>query len=105
MQFLSDPPQSFIQHCPSPVTEGDNVRLYCNATGNPLPQTAWIKSGKVLVTDSVYVIRAINRSQAGIYQCMAWNGIRGNNTANCTIDVQCKLIFYLVKFMAKSFTV
>ena len=66
MQFLPDPPQSFIQHCPSPVTEGDNVRLYCNATGNPLPQTAWIKSGKVLVTDSVYVIRAINRSQAGM---------------------------------------
>ena len=81
------------------------MTLYCNAAGNPSPQTAWIKSGKVLVTDSVHVIRGINRSQAGIYQCMAWNGIRGNNIANCTIDAQCKLIFYLMKFMAKSFTV
>ena len=81
------------------------MTLYCNGTGNPSPHTAWIQSGKVLVTDSVYIIRAVNRSQAGIYQCMAWNGIRGNDTANCTIDVQCKLIFYLVKFMAKSFTV
>ena len=44
------------------------MTLYCNATGNPSPQTAWIKSGKVLVTDSVHVIRGINRSQAGIYQ-------------------------------------
>ncbi|XP_066024470.1 hemicentin-1-like isoform X4 [Pocillopora verrucosa] len=82
------PPQPFIQGCLSLVSEGDNVTLYCNGTGNPSPHTAWIQSGKVLVTDSVYIIRAVNRSQAGIYQCMAWNGIRGNDTANCTIDVQ-----------------
>ena len=43
------------------------MTLYCNGTGNPSPQIAWIKSGKVLVTDSVYVIREINRGQAGIY--------------------------------------
>ena len=71
------------------------MTLYCNATGNPSPQTAWIKSGKVLVTDSVHVIRGINRSQAGIYQCMAWNGIMRNETSNCSIDVHCKLIEYL----------
>ena len=71
------------------------MTLYCNATGNPSPQTAWIKSGKVLVTDSVHVIRGINRSQAGIYQCMAWNGIMRNETSNCTIDVYCKFIDYL----------
>ena len=29
------------------------MTLYCNGTGNPSPQIAWIKSGKVLVTDSV----------------------------------------------------
>ena len=57
--------------------------------------TAWIKSGKVLMTDSAYVIRGINRSQAGIYQCMAWNGIIRNKTSNCSIDVHCKLIDYL----------
>ena len=71
------------------------MTLYCNATGNPSPQTAWIKSGKVLVTDSVHVMRGINRSQAGIYQCMAWNGIMRNETSNCTIDVYCKFIEYL----------
>ena len=71
------------------------MTLYCNGTGNPSPQTAWIKSGKVLVTDSAYVIRGINRSRAGIYQCMAWNGIIRNKTSNCSIDVHCKLIDYL----------
>ena len=50
------------------------MTLYCNGTGNPSPQIAWIKSGKVLVTDSVYVIREINRGRAGIYQCgLEWN--------------------------------
>ena len=43
------------------------MTLYCYGTGNPSPQIAWIKSGKVLVTDSVYVIGEINRGQAGIY--------------------------------------
>ena len=50
---------------------------------------------EVLVTDNVYVIRAWNRSQAGRYQCMAWNGIMRNETLNCSIDVHCKLIDYL----------
>ena len=90
----TDPPQPAIQHCPSSVTEGDKVTFYCNGTGNPSPQIAWVQSGKVLVTDNVYVISSINRKQAGMYECMAWNGIIRNDTSNCTIDVQCKLIFY-----------
>ena len=36
----------------------NKATLSCNGTGNLSPQTAWIKSGKVLVTDNVYVIRA-----------------------------------------------
>ncbi|PFX15234.1 Hemicentin-1, partial [Stylophora pistillata] len=84
---VSDQPQPAIQLCPSPVTEGDKVMLYCNGTGNPSPHSAWIKSGKVLVTDSVYVITAINRSHAGMHQCMAWNEIMRNVTSNYTTDV------------------
>ena len=54
-----------------------------------------LKQPGLLVTDSVHVMRGINRSQAGIYQCMAWNGIMRNETSNCTIDVYCKFIEYL----------
>ena len=69
--------------------------IIMHGTGNLSPQTAWIKSVKVLVADNVYVIRAWNKSQAGRYQCMAWNGIMRNETLNCSIDVHCKLIDYL----------
>ena len=84
------PPKSAIQQCASQVTEGDNVTLYCNATGNPPSKIAWTKSGEVLVEDSAYIISAINQSQTGIYECMAWNGIGNNYTTNCTVNVQCK---------------
>ena len=90
INIFTVPPKSAIQNCPSHVTEGHNVTLYCNATGNPPPEVAWIRSGDVLVKDSVHVISAINRSLSGIFQCMAWNGIGNNYTANCTVDVHCK---------------
>ena len=88
--FSAVPPTSTIPNCPSQVTDGDNVTLYCNATGNPPPKVAWMRSGEVLVKDSAYLIPAINRSQAGVYECVAWNGIDNNSSANCTVDVQCK---------------
>ena len=87
--FSAVPPTSVIHDCPSQVTEGDNVTLYCNATGNPPPQVAWITSGKVL-KGGAYMISAINKRQGGIYECMAWNGIGNNFTVNCTVDVRCK---------------
>lgn len=71
------------------------MTLYCNGTGNPTPNIAWIHSGEVLSINRPYVISAINRSQAGLYECMAWNGIASNATTNCTVDVQCKLIIFV----------
>ena len=88
--FSVVPPMSTIHNCPSNVTEGNNVTLYCNATGNPPPEVAWIRSGKVLVKDSAYIMSAIKRNQTGIYECMAWNGIGNNFTANCSLHVLCK---------------
>lgn len=88
--FSAVQPKSVIHECHSQVIEGESVTFYCNGTGNPLPKVAWIRSGEVLVEDSGYVLSAINRSQRGIYECMAWNGIGNNSTSNCTVDVQCK---------------
>ena len=81
-----------IQQCSTPVTEGNTAAMYCNATGNPVPNTAWIKSGKTVSYSEGLVIVNISRSEAGSYECVAWNGIGRNATKICRVDVQCKLL-------------
>jgi len=88
--FSAVPPKAIIHRCPTNVTEENSETFNCSATGNPSPEVAWIRSGEVVVEDGAYVISAIHRSQKGTYECMAWNGIGNNSTANCTVDVQCK---------------
>ena len=88
--FFTVPPKSTVHNCPSQVIEGDNVTLHCNATGNPPPEVAWIRSGEVLMKHSVNLVSAINRNQSGMYKCMAWNGIGNNYTANCSVHVKRK---------------
>ena len=84
-----------IQQCSTPVTEGDNATLYCNATGNPVPTTAWIKAGEVVTYNKRLVIANISRDQGGSYECLAWNGVGNNDTKNCTVNVQCELHYCL----------
>lgn len=88
--FSAVPPKAIIHECPTKVNEESPVTFNCSATGNPSPKVAWIRSEEVVVEDGGYVISAINRSQKGIYECMAWNGVGKNSTADCTVDVQCK---------------
>ena len=92
---LLDPPSVTIQQCSTPVTEGDNATLYCNATGNPVPNTAWIKAGEVVTYNKRFVIANISRDQGGSYECLAWNGVGNNDTQNCTLNVQCELHYCL----------
>ena len=89
---LLDPPSVTIQQCSAPLTEGDNVTLHCNATGNPVPNTAFIKAGEVLSYNKGLVVVNISRDEGGSYECLAWNGIGNNDTTSCTVDVQCKLL-------------
>ena len=81
-----------IQQCPAPVTEGDNVTLYCNASGYPVPNIAWInaRSGNVESPTKTLLITAITRSESSNYICHASNEI-GNHTQTSEIDVHCKL--------------
>ena len=91
--FLSVKPTVTIQQCPSPVTEGNNATLYCNASGYPVPNIAWINASSGNVespTKTTLVITAITRSEKGSYICHASNEI-GNDTQTCEIDVYCKL--------------
>ena len=81
-----------IQQCHTPVTEGNNATLFCNATGYPVPSIVWINasSGNVESRTKTLSIVAITRSESGDYTCHASNEI-GNDTHTCEIDVHCKL--------------
>ena len=89
---FADEPAIFIHKCPSPITEGSNTTLYCNATGNPVPVVAWIyqETGVILSSTEELVFTSIDRSQAGSYKCYAFNGIGSNSTRKCSLDVFCK---------------
>ncbi|GAA6226813.1 CD166 antigen homolog [Lates japonicus] len=56
----------------TPIAEGDNVTLKCQADGNPPPSSFFfhIKGQKMLVKNSdTYTLTAINREDTGEYKC------------------------------------
>lgn len=84
------------------VTEGDNVTLSCNASGDPLPTITltWTRDGSVL-NNSVprinlgaesreLTITNISRADSGEYRCVANNSEGTNISHAATLDVQCK---------------
>ena len=89
---FADEPAISVHKCPSPITEGSNTTLYCNAKGNPVPVVAWIyqETGVILSSTEELVFTSIDRSQAGSYKCHAFNGIGSNSTRKCSLDVFCK---------------
>ena len=74
------------------VTEGNNVTLHCNATGNPTPNVTWTKDGSpaVLYQGETYSIVNIQRNAAGDYTCTAWNGIGDQTNSTAAVTVHCK---------------
>ena len=91
-------PNVTSRQCPTVVNEGNDVTLYCVATGNPVPSITWIRlsTGEVTIVSNSnsLVFAAINRNESGLYQCIANNSI-GNYLKNCTVDVHCKLNNYV----------
>ena len=89
-------PTVTIQQCVSPLTEGDNTTLYCNATGNPVPDVAWIRkeTNEIVSSNNMLHIPDVQRNQSGDYECLAWNGIGNNSTSICYIDVHCEHVSF-----------
>ena len=85
------------------LTEGGNLTLSCNATGNPVPTISWTRDGSPVDTSGrisfsenkkELTITDVSRTDSGEYRCVATNRV-GNDTSNAaTLNVQCKLLSY-----------
>ena len=93
-------PQITTQPQAGSVTEGDNVTLSCNASGNPVPTISWTRDGSLVSSghqrisfeagNRLLTITNVNRTDSGEYLCVADNS-EGNDTSNAiTLDVKCK---------------
>ena len=71
------------------VTEGNNITLSCNASGDPEPVISWFRGESVLTRDDARIflgadskqltITSIKRNNTGEYRCVA-NNSAGNAT-------------------------
>ena len=83
------------------ITEGGELLLTCNATGNPAPSISWTKDGflingsgdpRISFTEqnTNLSVTNVSRADVGQYRCVASNSL-GNTSSNAAIlDVQCK---------------
>ena len=89
-----DPPSIISGPINQTVNETRDLRLSCNATGNPQPLITWSKGlvriGVPLVDDAL-IVNNVNKSDSGVYQCSASNGIGRDAKASSTVTVNCKL--------------
>ena len=70
------------------VTEGQDVTLECQTTGNPNPKPTWTR----LSDNSVFngTLPNISRRDTGGYRCTAFNGVGSPATKDIFITVQCE---------------
>lgn len=70
---------------PNVAKMGDSVTLSCNASSNPPSVYKWLVSGSVVANTSVYVTPALTVEASGMYTCMAFNDITGENSTAYTM--------------------
>ncbi|XP_066025263.1 uncharacterized protein [Pocillopora verrucosa] len=89
------------------VPEGDNLVLTCNASGRPEPNITWTKEkpgnqGNIgLVQEGkVLNITSINRTDAGVYTCTAYNGFGKpeNRTINVNVTYPVKIVNFQTQY-------
>lgn len=69
------------------------MRVVCTASGNPQPVVTWsnVPSGKSLSSiDGVLTARNVSKTDSGVYQCRASNGIGNDAIVTFSLAVNCK---------------
>ena len=91
--FAKVPPQVEIRPGDQRVNESDTLSVFCNASGNPTPNITWRKldkSSPAFPSGNILKITSVNKTDAGMYECRANNGIRNNDTASFKVTVNCE---------------
>ncbi|XP_043232369.1 protein amalgam-like isoform X1 [Amphibalanus amphitrite] len=76
------------------VKLGETAEMSCQASGNPPPRIAWRKQGGTLPSGAAeheageYTVTGATRQMAGVYQCVAENGVGNPSTASVRLQVQ-----------------
>ncbi|XP_071447644.1 lachesin-like isoform X2 [Hetaerina americana] len=75
------------------VRKGGSITLECKASGNPVPTITWTRkddalpSGEESVEGFSISLDRVDRHQAGVYRCMANNGVGDPVFVDLTLDV------------------
>lgn len=75
------------------VRAGTTITLQCRASGNPQPVITWKKkkselpTGQKFVSGNSILIHSVKREHAGVFVCMADNGVGNQATANINLTV------------------
>ncbi|XP_048588837.1 hemicentin-2 [Nematostella vectensis] len=75
------------------LREGEVLALVCNSTGYPQPNITWLnlnRSKEVLSYGSPLVVQEVTRTDAGVYVCVAENGVGEDEKAFATVKVTYK---------------
>ncbi|XP_052098432.1 limbic system-associated membrane protein-like [Mytilus californianus] len=89
---------------PLSVVEGEKVTLVCKVSALPAASVMWFyihpkrpddkeqPNFPASVTGETITIHDISKEQAGIYECLAFNGVPPTSTKNITVNVEFKPI-------------
>lgn len=88
-----DPSSIVSRHVNKTVNETQDIRLLCNATGKPQPHITWTKGPDhtpMKSVDGALILNNVNKSDTGVYQCRASNGIGSDAMVSSVVTVNCK---------------
>ena len=109
MGFLHivDRPEIASQPQNDTTTEGKNVTLTCNATGNPEPVLSWFKDENLVNSSNrisfsadnrLLTITNVRKTDRGKYLCFAYNEVGNASSKIAILNVQCKWALYVELF-------